>query len=122
MSEMNLKLLHTIIDDNKNTEYGKKYNFSEIKNLDDYKKNVPLSEYDDFESYIKRMYDDGENNILTAYPIVGYLCTSGSENFIQKKVPIAIKCLENLGIKTFFLRNKVMSKYKNHHHNIMCYI
>ena len=38
MLEINLKLLDTIIDDNKNTEYGKKYNFSEIKNLDDYKK------------------------------------------------------------------------------------
>ena len=102
MLEINLKLLDTIIDDNKNTEYGKKYNFSEIKNLDDYKKNVPLSEYDDYESYIRRMYDDGENNILTAYLIVGYLYTSGSENFIQKKVPLTIKCLENLGIKTFF--------------------
>ena len=42
MLEINLKLLDTIIDDNKNTEYGKKYNFSEIKNLDD-KKQMFLS-------------------------------------------------------------------------------
>ena len=83
MLEINLKLLDTIIDENKNTEYGKKYNFSEIKTIDDYKKNVPLTVYDDYESYIKRMYD-GENNILTVYPIMGYLCMAGSENFIQK--------------------------------------
>ena len=47
MFETNFKLLESIIDDNKNTEYGKKYNFSEIKTIEDYKKNVPLSKYDD---------------------------------------------------------------------------
>ena len=118
MLEINLKLLDTIIDENKNTEYGKKYNFSEIKTIDDYKKNVPLTVYDDYESYIKRMYD-GENNILTVYPIMGYLWTSGSEKF-QKKMPLTIKSMENLGIKPFVLRNKIMNKYKNDHHN--CYI
>ena len=82
MFEINLKLLKTIIDDNKNTEYGKKYNFSDIKTIDDYKKNVPLSVYEDYESYIKRMYD-GEKNILTVYPIIGYLYTSGSEKFLE---------------------------------------
>jgi hypothetical protein len=63
MLEINLKLLNTIIDDNKNTEYGKKYNFSQIKTIDYYKKNVPLTKYDDYEPYINRMFD-GENNIL----------------------------------------------------------
>ena len=116
MLEINLKLLDTIINDNKNTEYGKKYNFSEIKTIDDYKKNVPLTKYDDYEPYINRMFD-GENNILTAYPIIGYLYTSGSENFIQKKIPLTIKPLENLGIKPFFVRNKIMSKYKTDHHD-----
>ena len=116
MLEINLKLLDTIIDDNKNTEYGEKYNFSEIKTIDDYKKNVPLTKYDDYEPYINRMFD-GENNILTAYPIVGYLYTSGSENFIQKTIPLTIKSLENLGIKLFLLRNKIMSKYKTEHHD-----
>jgi hypothetical protein len=38
MFEINYKLLKSIIDDNKKTEYGKKYNFSEIKTIEDYKK------------------------------------------------------------------------------------
>ena len=103
MLEINQKLLDTIIDDNKNTEYGKKYNFSEIKTIDDYKKNVPLTKYDDYEPYINRMFD-GENNILTAYPIMGYLCTSGSENFIQKKNSTNNKIIRKSRNKTFFCK------------------
>lgn len=111
MFEVNLKLLKTIIDDNKNTEYGKKYNFSDIKTIDDYKKNVPLSVYEDYESYIKRMYD-GEKNILTVYPIIGYLFTSGSEKFLKKKIPFTKNTEESLQNKILLLRNKIMSKYK----------
>ena len=118
MLATNFKLLETILGDNKDTEYGKKYNFSEIKTIDDYKKNVPINKYDDYEPYIKRMYN-GEKNILTAYPIIGYLFTSGSENFIQKKIPLTVKAMKNLGFKPLSLRYKTMSKYK-HEHN--CYI
>ena len=48
MFDANYKLLKTIIDDNKNTEYGKKYNFSEIKTIDEYRNKVPLTNYDDY--------------------------------------------------------------------------
>ena len=121
MQETNLKLLETIIEDNKNTEYGKKYNFPEIKNINDYKKHVPLNTYEDFEPYIKRMYN-GEKNILTAYPIIGYLLTSGSENFIQKDIPVTIKAVKNLGFKPLALRDKIMSKYKKEHNSYILYI
>jgi len=112
MFEANYKLLKTIIDDNKNTEYGKKYNFSEIKTIDEYRNKVPLTNYDDYVEYIKRMYD-GEKNILTSYPIICYLYTSGSLSYCQKKIPCSIKALQNLGNKPFILRNKLIRKNKN---------
>ena len=118
MFEINYNLLKSIIDDNKNTEFGKKYNFSEIKTIEDYKKNVPLSKYDDYEPYITRMYE-GEKNILTAYPVITYLYTTGSETSIQKNIPLTIKSLKNLGNKVFVLRNKTMSKYEK---NYNCHI
>ena len=114
MFDTNYKLLKTIIEDNKNTEYGKKYNFSEIKTIDEYKKKIPLTSYDDYEEYIKRMID-GEKNILTSYPIAGYLYTSGSQNHCQKKIPCTKKALYNLGNKPFFIRNKVVKKNKNNY-------
>ena len=36
--------LNNILEDNKNTEYGKSYNFSQINTFEEYKKNVPLSD------------------------------------------------------------------------------
>ena len=42
MLDTNYKLLKTIIEDNKNTEYGKKYNFSEIKTIMNTKKRFLL--------------------------------------------------------------------------------
>lgn len=111
MLETNLTLIKTIIEDNKNTEYGIKYNFSKIKTIDDYKNYVPISKYEDYELFVERMFN-GEKNILTAYPIVGYLMTSGSEKAIYKKIPYSIKAAENVGPKPFILREKILNEYK----------
>ena len=39
--------LRKILRRNKNCELGKKYNFKDIKTLEDYQKMVPLSSYED---------------------------------------------------------------------------
>lgn len=76
--------LWTILQENKNTEYGQKYGFSEIKDLQDYKK-LPFTTYEDYEDDIGRMME-GEENILTAYPVKYYLLSSGSSK--QKYIPM----------------------------------
>ena len=45
--------LMNYIKENKDTEFGKKYNFAEIKNIKDYQNNVPITTYDFYEEYIK---------------------------------------------------------------------
>lgn len=60
------KLLMKIINDNKDTEYGRKYHFADIHTIEDYQKMVPVAAYDDFAPYIEKMMN-GEQNILTAY-------------------------------------------------------
>ena len=44
----NLKLLKKIIDENKNTEYGRRHNFGDIKSPEDFRRNVPVSGYEDY--------------------------------------------------------------------------
>ena len=80
-------LLMRIVRDNENTEYGKKYGFSEIRSVEDYKKKVPFSVYDDYAEAIERM-TRGEKNIITAYPIVHYAVTSGSVDN-PKNIPVS---------------------------------
>lgn len=81
------ELLFKILQDNKNTEYGKKYNFAEIKTIEDFQNNVPVSVYDDYAPYIERMAEKGERDLITAYPIDIYNKTSGTVG-IPKKIPM----------------------------------
>ena len=55
------KTLKKILKRNKNCELGKKYNFSEIKTIEDYQKMVPLSTYDDYAPYVDRMVKNKHN-------------------------------------------------------------
>lgn len=84
--KINKKSLFNIIAKNKDTEFGKKYNFNNIKTLQDFKENIPLTEYDFYKGYINKMIK-GENNILVKEPIEYFAHTSGTTNS-QKLLPM----------------------------------
>lgn len=79
------KYLYELLDKNKNTVYGKKYSFDKIKSYDDFASLVPLTVYEDYESYISAM-SEGEKNILTADKIRLFELTSGSSGG-KKMIP-----------------------------------
>ena len=79
-------LLLKLMQDNKDTEYGKKYGFSEISSVAEYQKRVPVITYDDIQPYLKKMMD-GEEKILTAYQYDHMNETSGTVG-IPKVVPM----------------------------------
>ena len=110
MTKTNLEVLKNILEDNKNTEYGKKYSFSKINNYEEYKNNIPISTFNDFKPYIDRMYN-GEDNILTSYPIETFNCTSGSEGR-QKFIPLTRKALDAYSILTESNKNKFVREYR----------
>ena len=88
----NRELLFQLLKDNKDTEYGKRYGFGDITDVDAYRERVPLTTYDDYEDAITRMTEKGERNILTAYPVVFYASTSGTSGE-PKKIPVSDKGL-----------------------------
>ena len=71
-------ILSNIISHNKVTEIGKKWNFQSIKTTEDYRNNVPLTDYEDYRPYIERMVEKGEDNLLTTDKVVYYCPTSGT--------------------------------------------
>lgn len=79
INEENLKI---ILEDNKNTEFGKHNGFSEIKSSNDYSLSIPLSEYSDYENFAENIEH------YTVYPIHEILTTSGSTG-AQKLFPIS---------------------------------
>lgn len=83
---VNEKLLLQILDDNKDTEYGRKYGFADIKSYEGFRRAVPVITYDDISGYVDRMID-GEKNILTAYPYQHMNETSGTVGR-AKRIPM----------------------------------
>lgn len=69
--------LLSILDDNKDTEYGRKYGFADIHSIEDFQAKVPVITYDDIAADMERMMN-GEKNVLTAYPFDHMNETSGS--------------------------------------------
>ena len=75
--EIAVRTLLKIIDDNKDTEYGRKYGFADIRSVEDFQTKVPVITYDDVAGDLERM-KNGEKNILTVYPFDHMNETSGS--------------------------------------------
>lgn len=67
-----------LLQDNKDTEFGKRYNFETIDSIQEYCKRVPVSKYDDYSADIERMAIKGEKNVLSAYPINHFSKSSGT--------------------------------------------
>ena len=84
-------LLRRILRRSRTSEYGKKYNFKEIRTVDDYRRTVPLSAYADYAPYVERMMQ-GERNLLFSGINVRY-CTSSGSVGKPKMVPKSVNDL-----------------------------
>lgn len=84
----NTELLMKILEDNKDTEYGLKYDFANIKSIEDYQAKVPVTDYDSYADYIYRMTENGEKNLITAYDIIHYAKSSGTMGN-PKRIPVS---------------------------------
>ena len=91
----NRETLYGILKDNKDTEYGIKNGFADIKDDKEYAGRVPVSGFSDYEDYIDRMVA-GEKDLITAYPVYSLLKTSGSTGK-NKLIPITEKAFAACG-------------------------
>ena len=74
--------LMNLIQKNKNTRYGKRYGFSDIKSVKDYQNSTSITSYEDYKEYIKEIIQ-GENNILTKDKVHLIEPTSGSSGNVK---------------------------------------
>jgi len=86
--------LSVLLEQAKDTEYGKRYNFKKIKTLKDFQKNVPLVSYEDIESSILEM-KNGKQNILWSEPIEFFSKSSGTTGSVSKYIPVSYDFLHN---------------------------
>jgi len=89
------RLLEAILQRNRDTEYGRKYRFSSIRDLAGYQREVPIVEYEDIRGAIDRM-TRGEPNVLTAEAPVMFAQTSGTTG-APKFIPVTPTCQNHGG-------------------------
>ncbi|MBK8555655.1 MAG: GH3 auxin-responsive promoter family protein [Lewinellaceae bacterium] len=78
-----LKLLDTA----RYTEYGKQYNFHDIRNQEDFARQVPVRDYDGFKAHITRMMH-GEWDVLWPGEVNWYSKSSGTTSEKSKFIPV----------------------------------
>lgn len=87
--EVNREVLMKILDMNKESEYGQKYNFKDIRGIEDFRKTVPITSYSDYTECIKKI-TRGEKNILTCEAVEFFGLSSGTTGN-QKYIPVTSK-------------------------------
>ena len=80
------KSLFEYLRRNKDTEYGRRYHFADIRSIEDYQRLVPMSDCDEIRPYIDRM-KKGEENVLVADKPIFFGTTSGTTDK-PKYIPV----------------------------------
>lgn len=80
------KVFSKLISQAKNTAFGKDYNFSSIRTYEDFKKHVPVQDYEGLRPYVERIVA-GEENVLWKGKPIYFAKTSGTTSG-AKYIPI----------------------------------
>ncbi len=86
-SQTQQKVLDYLLKEAANTSFGKDHQFASIKSYDDFKKHVPIRDYEQLSSYINRVVE-GEENVLWKGKPLYFAKTSGTTSGV-KYIPIS---------------------------------
>lgn len=98
--EVQLEVFKGLIQNAKETEFGKNHHFNTIKTIDDFQKNVPVRDYEALKTYIDKV-KLGEENILWKGKPLYFAKTSGTTSgakyipLTKESMPTHIKASRN---------------------------
>ena len=76
--EVQEELLFEMIEANKDTPFGRDHGFADIKTVEDFKRTVPFTSYDDYAGYIYEVMERGTRGVVITEEIVHFNETSGA--------------------------------------------
>jgi hypothetical protein len=86
------EVLQDLITHGQYSEIGRKYGMKDIFRIRDFKKAVPIHEYEDLQPYIERLMN-GEENLLWNTPVNWFAKSSGTTSSKAKFIPITEESL-----------------------------
>jgi hypothetical protein len=87
------KLLKDLVKSAKNTDFGREHHFQDINNYDDFRKAVPIRDYEAFKPYIE-LIKGGKHNVLWKGQPIYFAKTSGTTSGV-KYIPITRDSISN---------------------------
>ena len=91
--ETQQKVFRELIEKASATAFGKDHNFSSIMTYEDFKKAVPIRDYEDLKPYIDRIRKGEENILWKGKPI--YFCKTSGTTSGTKYIPISKESISN---------------------------
>ncbi len=86
-------ILHSLIKDARNTEFGKEHDFNKISTYEEFKQAVPIRDYEGFKNYIA-LIKEGRQNVLWKGKPIYFAKTSGTTSGV-KYIPITKDSISN---------------------------
>ena len=96
--EVQDELLISLIKSAENTQIGRKYDFSSMKNYTSFSERIPVSTYEELEPLIE-LTRKGEQNVFWHSNIKWFAKSSGTTNAKSKFIPVSSEALENCHYK-----------------------
>lgn len=96
--EVQNELLTNLVERAKDTEWGIKYNFSDITDYNSFKENVPLQDYEDLKPWVERLLEN-DQNLLWPSPTKWFAKSSGTTSEKSKFIPVTRESLEDCHYK-----------------------
>lgn len=92
--EVQRDVLFSLIDRARETQFGKQHQFSSIKNFQDFKKAVPLTDYENFKPVIDQLFKN-EQMLTWNTEIKWFAKSSGTTSGKSKFIPVSRESLED---------------------------
>jgi len=93
-SDVQRDSLMRLLDEAKDTEFGKKYGFSGIESISSFRDKVPVHTYDDLKPYIQSLME-GKEDILWPGEVKWFAKSSGTTSDKSKFIPVSMESLED---------------------------
>ncbi len=104
------EVLQDLVTSAQYTEFGRKYNFSKLFSISEFKRHIPIHDYEKIKPYILRMMA-GEENILWNTPVNWFAKSSGTTSDKSKFIPISEESFKETHFKA--TKDVLTNYYKN---------
>lgn len=93
------QVFNTLIGSAQFTEFGKKYRFEHLNSIAEFKKTVPVFEYETLKPYIQK-HLEGMQNVLWGSPVSWFAKSSGTTSDKSKFIPVSREALDDTHFKS----------------------